>query len=138
VSQELKAAQDKFPARALQQAGYGAIWHGRKSWNGVAILARGVEPTETRRELPGEPDAQSRYIEAAVKGVLVGCLYVPNGNPAPGPKFDYKLRWYQRLIAMRPSRSQSTRRSCWRVKARADMVSTNARTSVENGCAWSR
>ena len=92
------------------------------------ILARGVEPTETRRELPGEPDAQSRYIEAAVKGVLVGCLYVPNGNPAPGPKFDYKLQWYQRLIAMRPSRSQSTRRSCWRVKARADMVSTNART----------
>ena len=98
--QELKAAQDKFPARALQQAGYGAIWHGQKSWNGVAILARGIEPTETRRELPGDPeDSQSRYIEAAVRGVLVGCLYVPNGNPAPGPKFDYKLLWYQRLIA---------------------------------------
>ena len=98
--QELKAPQEKFPARALQQAGYGAIWHGQKSWNGVAILARGGEPVETRRGLPGDPDdAQSRYIEAAVKGVLVGCLYLPNGNPAPGPKFDYKLRWFERLIA---------------------------------------
>jgi len=98
--QELKAPQDRFPAAAIQDAGYGAIWHGQKSWNGVAILAKGLDPIETRRELPGDPeDGQSRYIEAAVRGVIVGCLYTPNGNPAPGPKFDYKLRWFERLIA---------------------------------------
>jgi exodeoxyribonuclease III len=96
--QELKAPQEKFPAAAIREAGYEAIWHGQKSWNGVAILARGATPVETRRGLPGEPDeAHSRYIEAAVDGVLVGCLYLPNGNPAPGPKFDYKLRWFERL-----------------------------------------
>ncbi|MEH6717740.1 MAG: exodeoxyribonuclease III [Aurantimonas endophytica] len=96
--QELKAPDGKFPATALEKAGYGAIWHGQRSWNGVAILARGVVPLETRRGLPGEDaDEQSRYIEAAVRGVLIGCLYLPNGNPAPGPKFDYKLRWFQRL-----------------------------------------
>ncbi|MEA2689088.1 MAG: exodeoxyribonuclease [Candidatus Eremiobacteraeota bacterium] len=94
--QELKAPQDKFPAAAIRAAGYGAIWLGQKSWNGVAILARGEPPVETRRGLPGEPDAaQSRYIEAVVNGVLVGCLYLPNGNPAPGPKFDYKLAWFE-------------------------------------------
>jgi exodeoxyribonuclease III len=98
--QELKAPQDRFPERAVREAGYGAIWHGQKSWNGVAILARGTDPTETRRNLPGDlEDGQSRYIEAAVKGVLIGCLYLPNGNPAPGPKFDYKLRWFERLTA---------------------------------------
>jgi exodeoxyribonuclease-3 len=96
--QELKAPSDKFPAKALREAGYGAIWHGQKSWNGVAILARGVDPIETQRGLPGdEEDTQSRYIEAAVGGVLIGCLYAPNGNPAPGPKFEYKLRWLERL-----------------------------------------
>jgi exodeoxyribonuclease-3 len=96
--QELKASDEKFPADAIRKAGYGAIWQGQKSWNGVAILTRNVQPTETRRGLPGDPeDAQSRYIEAAVNGVLVGCLYLPNGNPAPGPKFDYKLRWFERL-----------------------------------------
>ncbi len=96
--QELKAPSDRFPARALREAGYGAIWHGQKSWNGVAILARGVDPIETQRGLPGdEEDTQSRYIEAAVGGVLIGCLYAPNGNPAPGQKFDYKLRWLERL-----------------------------------------
>ena len=96
--QELKAPQDRFPQAALKNAGYGAIWHGQKSWNGVAILARGTEPIETRRGLPGDPaDLQSRYIEAAVKGFIVGCLYLPNGNPAPGPKFDYKLAWFKRL-----------------------------------------
>ena len=80
--------------------GYGAIWHGQKSWNGVAILARGAVPIETRRGLPGDPDdTHSRYIEAAVGGLLIGCLYLPNGNPAPGPKFDYKLRWFERFIA---------------------------------------
>lgn len=95
--QELKAPDEKFPKAALEQAGYGAIWHGQKSWNGVAILARGADPIETRRGLPGETDTHSRYIEAAIDGTLVGCLYLPNGNPAPGPKFDYKLRWFQRL-----------------------------------------
>lgn len=96
--QELKTPQDRFPARDIEQAGYGAIWQGQKAWNGVAILARASEPVETRRGLPGDPkDAQSRYIEAAVNGLIVGCLYLPNGNPAPGPKFDYKLRWFDRL-----------------------------------------
>lgn len=96
--QELKAPDEKFPTAALERAGYGAIWHGQRSWNGVAILARGREPIETRRGLPGDPaDVQSRYLEAAIAGILVGCLYVPNGNPAPGPKFDYKLAWFTRL-----------------------------------------
>jgi exodeoxyribonuclease III len=96
--QELKAPQDKFPEGPLRDAGYGSIWNGQKSWNGVAILARGQKPQETRRGLPGDPtDIHSRYIEAAVDGVLIGCLYLPNGNPAPGPKFDYKLRWFERL-----------------------------------------
>nr|CAD6616226.1 exodeoxyribonuclease III [Rhizobium sp. Khangiran2] len=98
--QELKAPQEKFPRRALDKAGYGAVWHGQQRWNGVAILARDVEPIETRRGLGGDPeDSHSRYIEAAVNGVLVGCLYAPNGNPAPGPKFDYKLGWYERFLA---------------------------------------
>ena len=98
--QELKSPDEKFPESALQEAGYGAIWHGQKSWNGVAILARNAKPIETRRGLPGDPqDAHSRYIEAAVNGVLIACLYLPNGNPAPGPKFDYKLRWFERLLA---------------------------------------
>ena len=97
--QELKAPQDKFPQAAIRDAGYGVIWHGQKSWNGVAILARGSEPVEIRRVLPGDPeDVHSRYIEAMVGDVVIGCLYLPNGNPAPGPKFDYKLRWLNRLI----------------------------------------
>jgi exodeoxyribonuclease-3 len=97
--QELKAPHEKFPEGAIRDAGYGAIWHGQKSWNGVAILARGIDPVETRRGLPGDPnDVHSRYIEAAVNGVLVGGLYLPNGNPKPGPKFDYKMAWMERLI----------------------------------------
>jgi exodeoxyribonuclease III len=96
--QELKAPQERFPEAAIRAAGYGAIWHGQKAWNGVAILARGRDPIETRRGLPGDPDdSHSRYIEAAIAGVVVGCLYLPNGNPAPGPRFDYKLRWFERL-----------------------------------------
>jgi exodeoxyribonuclease-3 len=96
--QELKAPQEKFPEAAIRDAGYGVIWHGQKSWNGVAILARGMDPVESRRVLPGDPeDLHSRYIEATINGVVVGCLYLPNGNPAPGPKFDYKLRWFERL-----------------------------------------
>ena len=96
--QELKAPQEKFPEMEIRAAGYCPIWQGQKSWNGVAILARGVEPQELQRGLPGDPeDEQSRYLEAAVNGILVACLYLPNGNPAPGPKFDYKLRWFERL-----------------------------------------
>jgi exodeoxyribonuclease-3 len=96
--QELKAPQDKFPQQALLDAGYNAIWHGQKSWNGVAILARNLEITELKRGLPGDPDdLHSRYLEAHVNGIVIGCLYLPNGNPAPGPKFDYKLKWFDRL-----------------------------------------
>jgi exodeoxyribonuclease III len=97
--QELKAADNAFPLDAIKAAGYGALWHGQTSWNGVAILALGAEPIESRRGLPGDPsDTQSRYLEAAVHGIMVGCLYLPNGNPQPGPKFDYKLAWFKRLI----------------------------------------
>jgi exodeoxyribonuclease-3 len=96
--QELKAPQEKFPEQAIKDAGYHAIWHGQKSWNGVAILSKNLEITETRRGLPGnEDDLHSRYIEAFINGIVVGCLYLPNGNPAPGPKFDYKLAWFERL-----------------------------------------
>jgi exodeoxyribonuclease-3 len=96
--QELKAPQEKFPLQAITDAGYKAIWHGQKSWNGVAILSRHSEPQEICRELPGDSeDVNSRYIEASINGIVVGCLYLPNGNPAPGPKFDYKLRWFERL-----------------------------------------
>jgi exodeoxyribonuclease-3 len=96
--QELKAPQEKFPESALREAGYGVIWHGQKSYNGVAILARGEDPVEVGRVLPGDPDdLHSRYLEATTHGLLIGCLYLPNGNPAPGPKFDYKLRWLERL-----------------------------------------
>ncbi|PBB65956.1 exodeoxyribonuclease III [Mesorhizobium sp. WSM4312] len=98
--QELKTSDEKFPVNAIEDAGFGAIWHGQKSYNGVAILARGRVPLERRRGLPGDPDdTHSRYLEAEVDGLIVGCLYLPNGNPAPGPKFEYKLRWFDRLIA---------------------------------------
>ena len=98
--QELKATDRQFPATALADAGYGAVWRGQSAWNGVAILARGSEPVLTRTELPGDPDDnQARYIEAAVNGVLVACLYAPNGNPQPGPKFSYKLAWTERFLA---------------------------------------
>ncbi len=99
--QELKATKEAFPEDALQKLGYQAVWAGQKSWNGVAILARGeIGPVVTRTSLPGDAaDTQARYIEAAVNGVLVGCLYAPNGNPRPGPKYDYKLDWTRRLLA---------------------------------------
>lgn len=97
--QELKAPDEAFPALALKEVGYKALWHGQKSWNGVAILARGAIPVETRRGLPeGGEDTHSRYIEGRVNGILVASLYLPNGNPQPGPKFDYKLAWFERLI----------------------------------------
>jgi exodeoxyribonuclease-3 len=97
--QELKAPDERFPADAIRQLGYDAIWHGQQRWNGVAILARVGEIHETRRGLAGDSaDSQSRYLEAAVNGILVSTIYLPNGNPRPGPKFDYKMRWFERLI----------------------------------------
>ena len=98
--QELKCTGDAFPAEALRALGYSAIWHGQNRWNGVALLSRVGEPVETRRSLPDDPDPeQSRYIEAAICGILVGNMYAPNGNPVPGPKFDYKLAWMDALLA---------------------------------------
>lgn len=97
--QELKAAQSDFPVDAINKAGYQAAWVGQKTWNGIAILSRAAVPVVTRKGLPGDPsDTQSRYLEAAVRGILIGCIYLPNGNPQPGPKFDYKLAWFERLI----------------------------------------
>jgi len=97
--QELKAPAEKFPEQAIKDAGYHAIWHGQKSWNGVAILSRNEPPQEIRRALPGDPeDLHSRYIEAKVNDIIIGCLYLPNGNPTPGPKFDFKMKWFERLI----------------------------------------
>ena len=98
--QELKAADSEFPRAAIEKAGYGIALRGQKTWNGVAILARGAPPVETGRGLAGDPgDRQSRYIEAAFGGLLIGCLYLPNGNPRLGPKFDYKLSWIERFAA---------------------------------------
>ncbi len=97
--QELKAPQEKFPETAIQDAGYNCLWHGQKSWNGVAILSRS-KMEEVSRVLPGDPeDSHSRYLEATIDGILIACLYLPNGNPAPGPKFEYKLKWFKRLTA---------------------------------------
>ncbi|MCW5696309.1 MAG: exodeoxyribonuclease III [Bauldia sp.] len=98
--QELKTLDEAFPEAEIGRAGYGAVWKGQKSWNGVAILAKNAEPVVTRRALPGDPaDTHARYIEAAVEGILIASIYLPNGNPQPGPKFDYKLAWFERLIA---------------------------------------
>jgi exodeoxyribonuclease-3 len=98
--QELKAPNEKFPEQAIRDAGYSVIWHGQKSWNGVAILSKVGEIHEVRRALPGDPeDSHSRYIEAIINNMVIGCLYLPNGNPWQGPKFDYKLRWFTRLSA---------------------------------------
>jgi exodeoxyribonuclease-3 len=97
--QELKAEQHAFPAHSLRSLGYNSEWQGERSWNGVAILARDCDPVLTRSSLPGNPkDRQARYIEAAVNGILIASIYLPNGNPQPGPKFDYKLAWFERLI----------------------------------------
>jgi exodeoxyribonuclease-3 len=97
--QEIKTSDPKFPVQAIEAAGYGAIWHGQPSHHGVAILARGAQPLEVRRGLPGdESDLQARYLEADVQGIRVASVYLPNGNPQPGPKFDYKLAWFERLI----------------------------------------
>jgi exodeoxyribonuclease-3 len=120
--QELKAEDHAFPVAELRAAGYGAVWHGQKSWNGVAILARGATPVEPRRGLAGDPaDTQSRYIEAVAHGIVVGCLYLPNGNPQPGPKYDYKLQWFDRLIAHAAGLSRGG------VPARSSATSTSSR-----------
>jgi exodeoxyribonuclease-3 len=96
--QELKCEHDAFPVEALAKAGYGAVWRGQKTWNGVAILSRKTDPVLTRIALPGDRnDAEARYIEAAVRGIVIACLYLPNGNPQPGPKFEHKLKWFKRL-----------------------------------------
>ena len=98
--QELKAIDSEFPIATIKKVDYEAVWRGESGWNGVAILARGCEPVVTRTTLPGDPDdTQSRYVEAAVSGVLMATLYAPNGNPQPGPKFQYKLAWHKRLEA---------------------------------------
>ncbi|SFN10371.1 exodeoxyribonuclease III [Variovorax sp. OV329] len=98
--QELKCSSADFPHERLRALGYEALVHGQKTWNGVAILAKDAMPLETRRGLPGDPaDKQSRYLEAAINGIVVGCLYLPNGNPQPGPKYDYKMAWFERLQA---------------------------------------
>ncbi len=98
--QEVKTDDSKFPARAIAEAGYGAIWHGQRAHHGVAILVKGETPREIRRGLPGDAaDGQTRYLEADVKGLVIASVYLPNGNPQPGPKFDYKLAWFERLIA---------------------------------------
>jgi hypothetical protein len=108
--QELKCTDAEFPAAAIERAGYRAVWRGQKTWNGVAILSRGSDPVVTRTVLPGDPaDTQSRYLEAAIEGVLVGCLYLPNGNPQPGPKFDYKLAWFN---GSRLTRESFLKRRC--------------------------
>jgi exodeoxyribonuclease-3 len=98
--QELKSSDDTFPLAEIEAAGYGALWHGQKAWNGVAVLAKGATPVERHRGLAGEAeDEQSRYLECEIDGLVVASLYLPNGNPRPGPKFDYKLRWMERLAA---------------------------------------
>lgn len=98
--QELKATSEKFPEKSIRDAGYDAIWSGQKSWNGVAILSAVGKPQEVRRVLPGDPaDSNSRYIEAIINKMVIGCIYLPNGNPYPGPKFEYKLKWFKRLTA---------------------------------------
>ncbi len=96
--QETRSTEADFPRAAIEAAGYGCLSHGQKTWNGVALLARDADPVPIRRGLPGEPDPQARYLEAAIDGVIVATLYLPNGNPWPGPKFDYKLAWFDRLI----------------------------------------
>jgi exodeoxyribonuclease-3 len=98
--QEIKADGERIPVKAIAEAGYGATWFGQKGFNGVAILARDAEPVERLKGLPGDPaDEQSRYIEAQIGDLIVASIYLPNGNPQPGPKFDYKLHWMERLIA---------------------------------------
>jgi exodeoxyribonuclease-3 len=131
--QELKAPQEKFPIKAIEGAGYGAIWQGQKSWNGVAILARGQEPHLTRKGLPGEPeDEHSRYIEAIVDGIVIGGLYLPNGNPYPGPKFDYKLRWFKRLRDFATTRQSCSSWKCQSSSSATTLCRPNSTSTSRN------
>jgi exodeoxyribonuclease III len=131
--QEIKTDDTKFPAKKLEDAGYGAIWHGQRAHHGVAILAKGEKPVEIRRGLPGaDDDAQSRYVEAEVKGIVVASIYLPNGNPAPGPKFDYKLAWFERLIA----HSQSWQASPRGVVLAGDLNVVPTDFDIYNAWAW--
>jgi len=131
--QEIKTDDSKVPARAIEAAGYGAIWHGQRSHHGVAILAKGETPKEIRRGLPGDPeDRQSRYLEAEVKGLVVASIYLPNGNPQPGPKFAYKLAWFERLIAHAASLCASAHPVV--LAGDLNVVPTNA--DIYNAWAW--
>jgi len=131
--QELKTDDSKFPADALEAVGYGAVWHGQRSHHGVAILAKGETPREIRRGLPGDPeDKQSRYLEAEVNGLIVASIYLPNGNPQPGPKFDYKLRWFERLIEHAKTLRESTQPAV--LAGDFNVVPTNA--DIYNAWVW--
>ena len=130
--QELKSTDAEFPIPAIEKAGYGAVWRGQKTWNGVAILARNAEPVLTRTALPGDrDDHEARYIEAAVNGIIVTSIYLPNGNPQPGPKFDYKLDWFRRLRSHAGKASQAghPRGAGRRLQRRADRSSISIRRS---------
>lgn len=126
--QELKCEERDFPEAALLKAGYFAVWEGQRSWNGVAILSRRSQPIVTRRRLPGDPaDREARYIEAAVDGLLIACLYLPNGNPQPGPKFDYKMKWFRDWFVMRLNCRSKAIRPSWLAtitSRRAILIST--------------
>jgi exodeoxyribonuclease III len=131
--QEIKTTDEKCPALAVEKAGYGSIWHGQRSHHGVAILAKGETPIEVRRGLPGDAnDIQARYLEAEVKGLVVASVYLPNGNPQPGPKFDYKLAWFERLIAHAQTLYQSRRPVV--LAGDLNVVPTNA--DIYNAWAW--
>jgi exodeoxyribonuclease-3 len=131
--QELKTDDSKFPVKAIEDAGYRAIWHGQRSHHGVAILAKGETPREIRRGLPGDAaDSQTRYLEADVKGLVVASIYLPNGNPQPGPKFDYKLAWFERLIKHAETLHESGRAVV--LAGDFNVVPTN--TDIYNAWAW--
>jgi exodeoxyribonuclease-3 len=131
--QEIKTSDDRFPAQALRDAGYDSVWHGQRAHHGVAILSRGTRPVERRRGLPGDiSDLQARYLEAEVNGLTLGCVYLPNGNPQPGPKFDYKLAWFDRLIAHGGELLASGRSAV--LAGDFNVVPTNA--DIYNAWAW--
>jgi exodeoxyribonuclease-3 len=133
--QELKTSDATFPLLAIQGAGYGAVWHGQKGFNGVAILAKGAEPRERRRGLPNDPDdTHSRYLEADVNGVVVGSIYLPNGNPQPGPKFDYKLAWFERLIGHAAALAASEQPVV--LAGDYNVVATDSPADIYNPASW--
>jgi exodeoxyribonuclease-3 len=131
--QELKTDDTKFPARAIEDAGYGAVWHGQRAHHGVAILAKGEKPREIRRGLPGDAaDMQARYLEAEAKGLVVASIYLPNGNPQPGPKFDYKLAWFERLI----EHADTLQRSGAPVVLAGDLNVVPTKADIYNAWLW--